>query len=53
MAIVDAGPADVGLRCRMWGAGQTGDEQLSDIRAIYPQEKEALGALAIQIGRLS
>ncbi|MEV5846522.1 ASCH domain-containing protein [Streptomyces sp. NPDC051985] len=28
------------------------DEQLSNIRAIYPPEKEALGALAIQIGRL-
>ncbi|MFJ9713325.1 ASCH domain-containing protein [Streptomyces sp. NPDC101234] len=28
------------------------DEQLSNIRAIYPPEKEVLGALAIQIGRL-
>ncbi|KND34159.1 hypothetical protein IQ63_17055 [Streptomyces acidiscabies] len=28
------------------------DEQLADIRAIYPPDKEALGALAIEIGRL-
>ncbi|WP_282703107.1 ASCH domain-containing protein [Streptomyces sp. CC219B] len=27
----------------------TRDEQLTNIRAIYPPEKEALGALAIQI----
>jgi len=27
----------------------TRDEQLANIRAIYPPEKEALGALAIQI----
>ncbi|MEU6373521.1 RNA-binding protein [Streptomyces sp. NPDC046909] len=27
----------------------TRDEQLADIRAIYPPEKEALGALAIEI----
>ncbi|MCX5050181.1 MULTISPECIES: ASCH domain-containing protein [unclassified Streptomyces] len=31
----------------------TRDEQLVRIRAIYPPEKEALGAVAIQIGLLS
>jgi ASC-1-like (ASCH) protein len=30
----------------------TRDEQLANIRAIYPSEKEALGALAIEIGLL-
>ncbi|MFD5536410.1 ASCH domain-containing protein [Streptomyces sp. NPDC127079] len=30
----------------------TRDEQLTNIRAIYPSEKEALGALAIEIGLL-
>ncbi|MFF7976724.1 ASCH domain-containing protein [Streptomyces sp. NPDC007905] len=29
------------------------DEQLANIRAIYPSEKEALGALAIRIGLIS
>ncbi|MGW3461960.1 ASCH domain-containing protein [Streptomyces olivaceoviridis] len=29
----------------------TRDQQLSNIRAIYPPEKEALGALAIEISR--
>ncbi|MFJ9631941.1 ASCH domain-containing protein [Streptomyces sp. NPDC101175] len=31
----------------------TRDEQLVRIRAIYPPEKEALGALALRIGLLS
>lgn len=30
----------------------TRDQQLANIRAIYPPEKEALGALAIEITRL-
>ncbi|GGZ29057.1 hypothetical protein GCM10010300_85070 [Streptomyces olivaceoviridis] len=29
----------------------TRDQQLSNIRAIYPPEKEALGALAIKVSR--
>jgi ASC-1-like (ASCH) protein len=29
------------------------DEQLADIRAIYPPEKEALGALAIEVTLLA
>lgn len=29
------------------------DEQLANIRAIYPSEKEALGVLAIRIGLIS
>ena len=29
------------------------DQQLADIRAIYPPEKEALGALAIEIERVA
>ncbi|MFI1369097.1 ASCH domain-containing protein [Streptomyces griseochromogenes] len=31
----------------------TRDEQLTNIRSIYPQEKEALGALAIEIELVS
>ena len=45
-ALLDGeGPANV-------NPSATRDEQLSNIRAIYPPEKEALGALAIQIGRI-
>ncbi|MEU2057598.1 hypothetical protein [Streptomyces bungoensis] len=29
------------------------DEQLVDIRAVYPPEKETLGALSIRIGPLA
>ncbi|WP_330348830.1 ASCH domain-containing protein [Streptomyces sp. NBC_00582] len=39
------GPADIDPTA-------TRDEQLANIRAIYPADKEALGALAIEIGRL-
>ncbi|PWI16918.1 RNA-binding protein [Streptomyces sp. Act143] len=42
-ALLDGeGPADVNPTA-------TRDEQLANIRAIYPPEKEALGALAIEI----
>ncbi|MDN3023497.1 ASCH domain-containing protein [Streptomyces sp. S.PB5] len=41
----DEGPANVNPTA-------TRDEQLANIRAIYPPKKEALGALAIEIGLL-
>ncbi|MFE3774851.1 ASCH domain-containing protein [Streptomyces sp. NPDC059122] len=45
-ALLDGeGPAKVNA-----SAGR--DEQLANIRAIYPPEKEALGALAIEMERL-
>ncbi|TMU92438.1 ASCH domain-containing protein [Streptomyces sp. DASNCL29] len=44
-ALLDGeGPANV-------NPTSTRDEQLANIRAIYPPEKEALGALAIEIER--